>query len=432
MFKQKEPREIQKGIYLGKRDYSFKQMITTILKDAGLSKDCMRIILTDKTWGIFSDVFTSDTVNAKNNYQIYEQLGDLSANKFIVMYMYQRFPQLRKTNCVKIVARLRINYGAKKSFSEIARKLGFWPFVSANLESRQRKMKSLLEDVFEAFIGAIELIVDSHTKTIGCGFSVVYKVLSYLFDRIHISLKYEDLYDPKTRLKEMFDSNLEQLGPLVYECQRDEMKGVVHCEVFRMKDPVYYVNPRTGLEQKNKVLSGTKILIGKGYACLKQDAQQFAANSAIKTINRMGIYKKIDPVYYDILGVECKQKQDLTRWDEGLNELYMTGYRPKYNNRYTETPLSYYCKLGNERMIRECLKNGALLNICDSIGTFPMDYVIIQHVDGYNIIDLLRLFESLASEICISKTVYDMYVHCNSKIKEIFLSFSRVSIVEYV
>ena len=63
--------------------------------------------------------------------QIKKQMGDLTINKFIVNYSYKRFPQLKCTEGVKVVARLRINYGSRQSFSEIAEKLGIWNYISA-------------------------------------------------------------------------------------------------------------------------------------------------------------------------------------------------------------------------------------------------------------------------------------------------------------
>ncbi len=39
--------------------------------------------------------------------QMFEQLGDVSVNKFIVNYMYKRFPQLRNPNGVDVVGQTK-------------------------------------------------------------------------------------------------------------------------------------------------------------------------------------------------------------------------------------------------------------------------------------------------------------------------------------
>ena len=204
------------GIYFGPRSEEFKRFILRILLKGNIHKRYIAALMTPEAMKQFGNAFTSELVDEQNNYQVFEQLGDLSGNKFIVGYMYRRFPQLRNSRCVKIVARLRINYGAKESFSKIAGKLDFWKYITAPIDLRKRKMKPLLEDVFEAFLGALEMILDDAIR-IGVGYAVVYDILKILFDEIPISLKYEDLYDSKTRLKELFDAYKDKLGIIKFE-----------------------------------------------------------------------------------------------------------------------------------------------------------------------------------------------------------------------
>ena len=270
--------EQQKGIYLGSRGPDFEKLIDDILKKGNLRKKYRKMLTSPSSMKVYAAAFTSELVDPNNNYQVLEQIGDLSGNKFIVSYMYQRFPQLEdRADCVKIVARLRINYGAKQSFSEIARKLGFWPFISATNDLRQRKMKPLLEDVFEAFIGATERILD-RKKRIGVGYAIVYDILATIFDRMVISLRYEDLYDAKTRIKELFDLHEDKLGPLVYKEQKHDMITV--STVFRVEGGHYKERPG-GSKNKKIIIGGKYIKIGEGSAALKADAQQNAAAAEI-------------------------------------------------------------------------------------------------------------------------------------------------------
>ncbi len=119
----------QTGIYLGSRGSDFKALIVTLLQKGNIKEKYIKILTDDDSMKIYGCAFTSELVDPANNYQVLEQVGDLTGNKFIVNYMYQRFPQLDCAEGVKVVARLRINYGAKESFCEIARKLGFWDFI---------------------------------------------------------------------------------------------------------------------------------------------------------------------------------------------------------------------------------------------------------------------------------------------------------------
>jgi dsRNA-specific ribonuclease len=207
----------------------------------------------------FQKAFTSSTIDPKFNYEVYEQLGDLSANKIVVQTMYERFPQLRNPEGVKVVARLRIKYVSKKQFSDFAFKLGFWDYVIATQDEKDRNRKSLLEDTFEAFIGCLETVIDQYYG-IGAGFSVVYSFLNPIIIKLPMSLDRDQLFDAKTRLKEIFDKRRD-LGRCIYETVRGEDKKFT-TKVFVEKD-------------------GKRTLIGKGVAFLKLDAEQHGAQKAL-------------------------------------------------------------------------------------------------------------------------------------------------------
>jgi len=165
----------------------------------------------------YGQAFTASSADPVNNYERFEQIGDVTANKFIVWYAYKRFPQLNCTDGVKVVARLRINYGSKQFFAPLGESLGFWDYISAQedgkakgMKYRNRQKKDLLEDCIESFIGCTEYLLDQAFRP-GVGYGIVYDILSSIFDEIPMSLKYDDLYDPKTRLKQTFDA-YSQLG----------------------------------------------------------------------------------------------------------------------------------------------------------------------------------------------------------------------------
>lgn len=268
----------------GSRGDDFKDMLRQILKQSKMKDKYINILLTNESLKEYGIAFTSKSANETENYEVYEQLGDLSANKFIVSYMYNRFPQLRCSEAVKIVARLRIVYGSKNTFYQIAESMGFWDYISSSEDQRNSEKKKLLEDTFEAFIGATEYMLDTKIKN-GVGYAVVYEILKSLFDDIDISLKYEDLYDAKTRLKELFDfynkGGENNIGTIVYEETKDLEAKLTTSTVYRKL-----------LTHKEK--------IGQGTASLKADAQQRASIVALLTLKRMGISKPIPEIYNKI------------------------------------------------------------------------------------------------------------------------------------
>ena len=265
-------------IIYGSRDQDFKDTIINVISKGNMKDKYKQWLLSPESLLIFNDVFTSNTANVLKNYEVYEQLGDITVNKFIVWYMYKRFPQLNCAQGVKIVARLRINYCSKQSFAQIAESLGFWPFITASEEERSHNKKPLLEDTLEAFFGAVEFIIYKHTLT-GVGYAVAFDILESIFNNLYISLKYEDLYDAKTRLKELFDFCGDKLGSIKYEDERNiEDKVTV--------SSVYQTTPQNN-----------RIKIGEGVASLKADAQQKAASKAIGFLKSKGFHKPVPEIY---------------------------------------------------------------------------------------------------------------------------------------
>lgn len=272
-------------IYYANRGDEFREFIRLLLNKSKLKTKYLDVLLSEENMRQYAIAFTSITVDEKENFEVYEQLGDVTANKFIVWYMYRRFPQLKCTEGVKIVARLRINYGAKQSFYELAEKLGFWPYITASVSERASNMRPLLEDVFESFIGVTEFLLDTHFEQIGIGNAMVYRFLSSVFDDIPISLKYKDLIDAKTRLKELFD-HFSELGVLDYEDNR--VDKIVTSKLFRI----------VGGTGKKKKTGGTRIMLASGTGNLQAQAQQSAAANALAVLEKNGYVKPGVEEYY--------------------------------------------------------------------------------------------------------------------------------------
>jgi dsRNA-specific ribonuclease len=204
----------------------------------------MTVLCDPESMKIYDQVFTHDSFDAVNNYQIYETLGDASFKHFIIWYMHERFPDADPST----LSRLWILWGSKDMMYQIAERLGFWPYISTGLEPdknkdmknvRQSKRKGLLEDVFEAFIGATEYILDKRFRK-GVGNAIVNNILTYFYNLEDIRIDREVLYDPKTRLKEFFDKHSRRLGTLEYVYRQDKMSMIHFIKVVRMEDKIFY------------------------------------------------------------------------------------------------------------------------------------------------------------------------------------------------
>lgn len=399
------------GIYFGPRDETFKRIILTLLNKGKIKKKYINMLITPINMEKYAAAFTSELVDEENNYQVYEQLGDLVGNQFIVWYIYRRFPQLQCAEGVKVAARLRINYGSKQSFYKFAEELGLWSFITATNDLRYRKKKDLLEDVFEAFIGVTALILDEEIR-IGVGNAIVYQILKTIFDGINISLLYKDLYDAKTRLKELFDIHEEILGPLKYEMKRDEK--IVTSYVFRLEGGKYFTS-HNGKIDKKRIVGGTAILIGTGTASLESDAQQKAAEQGVETMKNQGYYKIPPKCYRKFMNTEVLNEPCITsdyikfKYNGSINNLFKTKEKSKYQCKYESTVLAMYCRKRDIIGVKTVIDMGCDVNIADSDSMYPMDLLLIGKIEESKVCDIMKLLVKPNKKIKVNKVVIDNY-----------------------
>lgn len=267
--------------YFGSRGDDFKQLIVSLLKRGKLNPKYYDTILGDGGLDMYSTAFTHPTIDEENNYEFYEMMGDATANCCIVWYINRCFPQLHCPGGVKMIARLKINLVSKRQFGEIGIRLGLWPFVSATTDVKSTKMKQTLEDVFEAFIGVTQTLIDNRIKQ-GAGNAICYNIIESIYNEMvqPISLKYEHLFDAKTRLKETFDfpEFKQSLTKLKYNCVKDMEARMNYVTITAM-------TPRGMME------------IGKGSGPLKPTAEQNAAHDALNNLKRMGFKRPVPEAF---------------------------------------------------------------------------------------------------------------------------------------
>ena len=183
----------------------FKEFISGFFAREGkyLTSNIKDILCAPESLEVFRQAFTT------SDYEIFEQIGDVIISQFIVCYSYKKFSNLRCKEGVKIVARIRIKYTSCQFLSKLAEELEFWPQVRFHeteqfMEITESRRQSILEDVFEAFIGSISCVVDDKFG-LGVGYIVCNHILSSIYEKQQILLTYENLFDAKTRLKELSD-----------------------------------------------------------------------------------------------------------------------------------------------------------------------------------------------------------------------------------
>jgi len=192
-----------------------------LLKKGKIKDKYIDYLLNDEeSLEIYAKAFTNPAANPNYNYEILEKIGDSTCNKIIMWYIYRKYPKLESTpQGLMIFSRLFHTLQSTETCSKLALELGFEKFVSTGWmrvkdkyeEVMKIKRNGVLEDCFEAFFGATELIIDKKIRE-GVGYTICNEIFKGILRESTFkfpSIRYEELFDPITRLKELFDYHFE-------------------------------------------------------------------------------------------------------------------------------------------------------------------------------------------------------------------------------
>ena len=267
---------------LGIRGDKFKAFITKLLTDCKLKSKYINLLTDNISMPMYDDAFTHKSIDPISNYERFEILGDITCNKFLVWYFSRRFPKLFSTAGVKIIAELRIKYGSKIVFAPISLERGFMPYISATQGEFDLSVTSIREDVFEAFIGVTEYILDMRAceivskkskaskLLIGVGYSICYEILTVFFDSKEIDISYQGLHSPVSRLKEIFDRRDVQT---LFGCSHTDKQRVKYDTVQDANIPNLFVT--------NVVVGSGMIVLANAQGTSKVAAENIGATNAL-------------------------------------------------------------------------------------------------------------------------------------------------------
>jgi len=284
-YEQKKKQEIKDRLtyYYGQRNENFKNMIKDVLLKSKLKPQYLDILLSKEALEMYGRAFTSNTIHSKfnevtgkvvedvnsdDNYEVYEKLGDSVFQNFIGWYSFRLLRQDRRVVQVKIYAAIKSKYGSREEFSPIAESLGFWSFISASVYERTHSKKALLEDVFEAFIGATSYYLDEKFRY-GVGYAICYDILSSIMSTIKIETEFEDLQDSVSKLNEFTLKNKEY----VFEYTSDKFENLTTTTIYRIMP------------------DRSKIVYGVGTAANKANSKKAAAENVYKSLKLKGVIK---------------------------------------------------------------------------------------------------------------------------------------------
>jgi ribonuclease-3 len=177
----------------------FKSFIQIFLNQF-MPKEYVHNITQDGNMVRFMLAFTHPSYDKINNYEVLEFHGDGVVNMCIAQYIRKTLPQVIN---IKWVTRIKHNLISKQNLSQLAHSVGFFDHI---YRKNVTDTTSMLEDVFEAFFGALVENIRS-IYSYAAGYAIAYNIISYLLGQVPISLKPEDVFDPKSLLKEIYDRN---------------------------------------------------------------------------------------------------------------------------------------------------------------------------------------------------------------------------------
>ncbi len=195
----------------------FKTFIISLLKRGNINNKHIKQFTDYECMQQFQTAFTHKSFDPDNNWELAELIGDGIVNFSVINYLREWNPQIIS---VKYLTRLKHNITSKKELARMAENAGFWKFIimsdelvekfeamTIDYKHKNKEYLSMLEDTFEAFIGTVKIIVDEKigADDFSIGPSVCYNIIKTFLSKLDISLKYNDVFDAKTRYKELCD-----------------------------------------------------------------------------------------------------------------------------------------------------------------------------------------------------------------------------------
>jgi len=202
----------------------------------------------------YEEAFTHSSFNADANtkhrdYERFEFLGDSVINMVVTEYAFKVHPEMGQGNLTKLKSMLV----ATNSLSKLALKYGLDQYIRVgnSFVAQISQSKHLLEDVFEAFIGAVYL---------DQGFDFTKKLLLDVFAKEIENFKMSEMTDYKSKLQE--ETQAEHRESVVYEVISET--GPAHDRSFTVR------------------VTFDGIELGVGTGSTKKQAEQNAAKQALE------------------------------------------------------------------------------------------------------------------------------------------------------
>jgi len=198
-------------------DDKFRDFVTDLLKNhSGLNDETIDILTDPTGLPLFQKAFTSKTFSTLNNYEQLEFIGDTIVNDAVSLFIFNKYPDYT----VEWLTYIKHSIISSLGLSTVATELNFWSHIRYKLEGKLNEKEKLLEDVLEAFVGALRQVIDSKASELcggdppfGLGTLLTHKFIFSVLEKMverdpdFVSDSWEKVKDPKTRIKQMMSKH---------------------------------------------------------------------------------------------------------------------------------------------------------------------------------------------------------------------------------
>ena len=264
--------------YLEWRNNLKKFLRYSILPKVVSSESALDKLVSDDAMKIWEVAFTNESFNPNvgENYEELELAGDVNLAAAYVKFMMASYPEITRSQ----LSEFRTKYLAKGFQSELSAKLGFGPHI----RSRFATNTHILEDVLEAFFGALDLIGDQEFK-FGAGAGLVYNMVVELYKDVPVDWEVT-LGNPKTRVKEVYEG----LGIINPKPPVKEKVPEIAEENENGTTTFSILIPDSGIELlKSMGVSVPSNILATSTENTKKIASQVAYKIAVRNLDQLGI-----------------------------------------------------------------------------------------------------------------------------------------------
>ena len=198
-------------------DDKFRDFVKDLLKNhSGLNDETIDILTDPTGLDLFQKAFTSKTFSPLNNYEQLEFIGDTIINDAVSLFLFNKYPDYT----VEWLTYIKHSIISSLGLSTVATELNFWSHIRYKLEGKVNEKEKLLEDVLEAFVGALRQVIDSKASELcggdppfGLGTLLTHKFIFSVLEKMverdpdFVSDSWEKVKDPKTRIKQMMSKH---------------------------------------------------------------------------------------------------------------------------------------------------------------------------------------------------------------------------------